>query len=65
MMHHRMHADACTPPGGGTDLVVTDSMCFILTHTLSHELCKKVLSVYSPVLSHTLENIKHFECSWG
>ena len=33
---------------------------------LSHELFKKLLSVYSRILSHTLEkNISISECSWG
>ena len=38
-----------------------------LTHPLPHELCKKVLSVFSPM--HTLPYIENilstFQCSWG
>ena len=38
-----------------------------LTRPLPYELCKKVLSVFSPILAHTyIKNILNtFKCSWS
>ena len=38
-----------------------------LTRSLSHELFKKVLSVYSPIQSHTVIDkiLSTSECNWG